>query len=918
MGFSLVSLHGSILAARARAANELVERRDSERNTKRDIGKTSWTKPVCLKHQRYRATGGRTRGTEPVGSRRKEQERQDGGRSAEMLGKLVGYLAAFALTSVRSGQAVPEAWHGISGWEAEESSVDEFDPRLPVTEASFHRGQLAAGEEPTVRRIMQSEDTCDSLIDANTKFNFDNLIATNTVMVFGVAGARCTIEGEAALQDRAVCYVFHALNTAEWDYFKCKWPDERVGNTPMHSYFYFGGQFQGNGFKLQPGRVTGSFTAAEVDANLAAVSADTSCRMDLTPSQHPKLAMCQSQLANSMLTLDQINAKLATNKVVLLGWSRCPCTGIASARFEDDGVCFDKTVWDSSEEKLMGFLGCLYGPQHHSFIFIGDRFIDNGFRFARPPDNPSISESDLTDLYVGASADLTCGPEGEPFFQDFTHLLTHNPAQKNYGVSVTDIDGDGTFEMVVAGYGVANLALKYNPSSGQFDDIALDHSALQDTSRQAIGVAACDIDGDGYEELYILNTDQYSGDTSTSDRLMERSQAGAYRDMFEMPRHAGASNFIAGRSCACTDRDGDGKYGVIVSNYGMPGDTAPMKLYELNSDGDLTDVAPALGIARTTGGRALISAPIRSSNRMDIFANNENGCNWFYRNTGDGYVEEAGALGIADCNNNGRGTATVDGDKDGLLDIVYGNWNGQHKLYIQEPSNFVDQATAGMAEPSRIRTVIAADFDNDGEEELFYNNIPGANRLFRRSGTTWEQTNIGDAIESSMHGTGAAVGDFDGDGMLELLISHGESASETLTYYRARSGSDNHWLRILPLTQHGAPARGAVVRMTMAAAIGTAGERVHIRAIDAGSGYLCQMEPVAHFGLGVAPTVFEVKVSWPDGSELLLSNPSVDRMYRIAHPATGGTSGEHTINHAIASPPPQLVPSRYASTPCVS
>merc|ERR1711871_763445 len=612
---------------------------------------------------------------------------------------------------------------------------------------------------------------------------------------------------------------------------------------------------------------------------------------------------CQQHLSGSMLTLEQINAKLVANDVVLMGWSYGPCTGIASARFEDGGVCFDKTTWDASSEKLMAFLNCLYGQQHHSFIFIGDKFIDNGFRFARPPASPSISDTDLSALYTEASADLTCGPDGEPFFQDFTHLLTHNPAQKNYGVSVTDIDGDSTFEMVVAGYGVANLALKYNPSTGQFDDIALDHPTLQDTSRQAIGVAACDIDGDGYEELYVLNTDQYSGDTSTSDRLMERSEAGTYSDMFEMPRHAGAANFIAGRSCACTDRNGDGKYGVIVSNYGRPGDNAPMKLYELGSDGALVDVAPALGIAHTTGGRALISAPIRSSHRMDIFANNENGCNWFYRNTGNGYVEEAAPLGVSDCGNNGRGTATVDGDKDGVLDIVYGNWDGQHKLYIQELTNFVNEAPEAMAVPSRIRTVIAADFDNDGEEELFYNNIPGANRLFVRSGTSWEQVNIGDAIESSMHGTGAAVGDFDGDGMLELLVSHGESASETLTYYRARSGADNHWLRILPLTQHGAPARGAVVRMTMAAAIGTAGEREHIRAIDAGSGYLCQMEPVAHFGLGATTAVFEVKVSWPDGSELLLSNPSVDRLYRIAHPATGENSGEETANPAAPPPP---------------
>merc|ERR1711871_1418827 len=107
--------------------------------------------------------------------------------------------------------------------------------------------------------------------------------------------------------------------------------------------------------------------------------------------------------------------------------------------------------------------------------------------------------------------------------------------------------------------------------------------------------------------------------------------------------------------------------------------------------------------------------------------------------------------------------------------------------------------------------------------------------------------NIGDALEPTGHGTGGAVGDFDGDGMLELLIAHGESASEPMTYYRARSGQSNHWLRVLPLTQHGGPARGATVRLYLT---DSDDETPKLRAVDAGSGYLCQMEPVAPFGLG--------------------------------------------------------------------
>ena len=60
----------------------------------------------------------------------------------------------------------------------------------------------------------------------------------------------------------------------------------------------------------------------------------------------------------------------------------------------------------------------------------------------------------------------------------------------------------------------------------------------------------------------MLNTDQYSGTTTTSDRLIERDASGQYQDMFSLAKHAGAANYVAGRSCACHDRDGDGRYGI--------------------------------------------------------------------------------------------------------------------------------------------------------------------------------------------------------------------------------------------------------------------------------------------------------------------------------------------------------------------
>jgi hypothetical protein len=110
-------------------------------------------------------------------------------------------------------------------------------------------------------------------------------------------------------------------------------------------------------------------------------------------------------------------------------------------------------------------------------------------------------------------------------------------------------------------------------------------------------------------------------------------------------------------------------------------------------------------------------------------------------------------------------------------------------------------------------------------------------------------------------------------------------------YHTPKNG--NHWLRVLPLTAHGAPARGAVVTLA-------AGGRSQRRAIDAGSGYLCQMEPVAHFGLGGNPIVEQVEVRWLDGKTVILNAPQADRLIRVPHPDQRNADTEHTDLHGFS------------------
>ncbi|GAB4227469.1 MAG: CRTAC1 family protein [Elainellaceae cyanobacterium] len=452
-------------------------------------------------------------------------------------------------------------------------------------------------------------------------------------------------------------------------------------------------------------------------------------------------------------------------------------------------------------------------------------------------------------------------------FTDKSFLLQDNSSQFHYGIAVTDIDRDGAFELFIAGYGKRNSVLKWR--GDKFIDIA--DETLADEGRQAIGVAAGDLDGDGQEEIYVLNTDTFQGRKQFGDRLFDW-QDGGWQDLFSQPQNQDALNLMAGRSVAWVDRDGDGRYGCVVANYG-----GPIRFYELNSDGMLADVALEAGLAFITGGRGIVALPLVSE-RMDIFMINEESPNLLFRNQGDGtFVDIAAIAGVSDTYQHGRGVAVLDADGDGRLDLVCGNWEGPHRLYAQHaPGKFRDIASNAMAMPSRIRTVIAADFDNDGYEEIFFNNIGQPNRLFGWRNSKWTALHIRDALEPTGLGTGAAVGDFDGDGRLELIVAHGESAAQPLSLYHT-SANANFWLRVMPLTPQGAPARGAIVTLV-------ANGRTQIRAIDAGSGYLCQMEPVAHFGLGMNPAVDRVEVRWLDGKLSRLQSPEANQMLIVPHP----------------------------------
>ena len=441
-----------------------------------------------------------------------------------------------------------------------------------------------------------------------------------------------------------------------------------------------------------------------------------------------------------------------------------------------------------------------------------------------------------------------CNMAKAEFFQDISNIIEDNKDRLSYGVSVTDFNKDGKYEFVVTGFGYPNLALKY--ADGKLIN-SIKSKLFLDKDRKTIGVAACDIDQDGFEEIYFLNTDTYSGEKKYSDRLLDNERN--IFDYFEIDKNIKNLNLTAGRSVVCVDREGLGKYGIYVANYG-----GPTRFYEID-DSEVFDLAPALNIDQTTGGRAVVAGHI-ISNQVDIFAANERGSNFLYKNKNGTFSDVAGEKRIQDVFQNGRGTSLTDFNYNGQLDIITGNWNGYHRIFVREKDIFNDKSSLDFRSPTLIRTIISADFDNDGYDEIFMNNIGQPNKLFKiLDDGILKEIPLVNALEPQGLGTGAAVADIDNDGILELIVSHGESGLQPLSLFKAKVNENSNYIRIKPLNIYGAPARGATVILQT-------NMRTHAKTIDSGSGYLCQMEPVAHYGIRKGERIEGISIKWTNGN----------------------------------------------------
>jgi len=429
------------------------------------------------------------------------------------------------------------------------------------------------------------------------------------------------------------------------------------------------------------------------------------------------------------------------------------------------------------------------------------------------------------------------------------------------GVAVGDYDNDGFPDLFVLGY--ARCILYHNNGDGTFTDVTA-RAGVQNSGLWASSAAWFDYDNDGKLDLIIANYVDWSPE----------------------------------RNFYCGDR------GPGMRSYCHPDDFhgQPPTLYHNNGDGTFTDVSKSSGVGLKGGnGLGVVTFDYDNDGWQDIFIANDHMPNFLFHNNRDGTFREVGyQAGVAVSADGqfeaGMGTDAADTTGSGRLDLIVGHLDMQLARVYQ---NLGDQTFEDATLRSKLSystyhmSTFGArfmDYDNDGWRDLFLANghvLDNIERyhadtkyaepkmMFRNTGSGIFE-NVSDQLGSDFQlprvSRGAAIGDFDNDGDLDILINN---CGQTPQLLRNDGGNANHWLEILLIgTKSNRDGVGARVKVI-------AGDLVLYDQRKGGMSYQSAQDPRLHFGLGQGSNVDLIEILWPSGSTTKLANIKADQIIAV-------------------------------------
>lgn len=442
---------------------------------------------------------------------------------------------------------------------------------------------------------------------------------------------------------------------------------------------------------------------------------------------------------------------------------------------------------------------------------------------------------------------------------------------------VGDYNNDGWNDLFVSYYG--QNALFRNNGNGTFTDVTKEAGLLQSRLRWNSGCCFLDYDKDGHLDLFVGNYIDF--------------------DVKTAPLPEDANCTYKGIQVAC----------------GPPGlESGKNLLYHNNGNGTFTDVSERSGMWTTLGNYALsaTAADLDNTGWPNIYVANDSTTATYYVNQKDGtFKDQAIEAGVAYSPDGkpqaGMGVSIGDYNRDGLLDIVKTNFAGDtDSLYMNLGDSSFDDRTyqAGLGVNTRLLGwgVSFIDVDNDGWLDILvanghvYPEVDGTSvdasyaerkYLYRnlRNGQFEDISHVGGTgITAEATARGFAVGDYDNDGNLDVVVNCVNAPPQLL---HCESTWNRNWIKIRTVgtksNRTGIGARLRVVAQTNTPPVNaTPGSPlIQIDEVRSSNGYYSASDLRLHFGLGDARKVDLVEIQWPSGAVDRLKDLDVNRLYVI-------------------------------------
>jgi hypothetical protein len=480
------------------------------------------------------------------------------------------------------------------------------------------------------------------------------------------------------------------------------------------------------------------------------------------------------------------------------------------------------------------------------------------------------------------------------------------PETTGAGCAFFDYDNDGWMDIYLVNSGKCDFfapnpplrnALYRNNRDGTFSDVT--EKAGVGGGGYGMGVAVGDYDGDGWADLYVT---QYGRSV-----LYHNNGDGTFSDVTEK---AGVAAPGWASSAVWFDYDNDGRLDLFVCRfvnfdksknkfcgnentgeryYCIPRAYQPTHSWLFHNDGNgtFTDVSLKSGIAKAEGKAwGVVATDINRDGLMDLFVANDTVANFLFLNKGDGRFEEVGLeAGVAYSQDgrerSGMGVDSADFDQDGWQDLfvtnvdqeMYSLYHNNHDLTFEDMAEVI-----GLGRLTRLMSgwgVKFFDYDNDGNLDLFIANGHPDDKieehsshvtyrepllLFHNNGRTLENVDAaaaGSVFAQNLAARGMAIGDFNNDGAVDVLVAVNGGAPLLL---RNQAATGNHWLGVRLIGKKANPdGIGAKI-------IWQAGDLKRTKLKVGGGSYLSSHDPRDVLGIGQRNKIDRLEIHWPQPS----------------------------------------------------